>query len=352
MKRCNNNPLITVKNVKPSRPDFHVEGIFNCGVCRFGEETLLVCRVSESAGEVENGVRIPMMTAGKNRMKLDVVSLEKDKHPEWDFSDSRFVMEHTPQGRRMKYLTSFSHLRLARSTDGVHFTVDDAPLILPKTAEESWGMEDPRVTKIGEVYYITYTAVSPQGPAAALMATKDFQSFQHLGVIFAPENKDTVIFPEKIGRVYWALNRPFGQEFGKPEMWISESPDLLHWGNQRCFCGTRPGWECGRIGGGTVPFRTEKGWLEFYHAADENDRYCIGALLLDAEHPEKILARTAKPLLQPEAAYETDGFFSDTVFTCGCCCEGDRVIMYYGAADDKICRADFTLNEIFSALQY
>lgn len=347
MNRCHDNPLITVKDVKPSQPGFHVTGIFNCGVCRCGGEILLVCRVSESAGTDEDSVRIPIMVQRKTGRVMDVLSIKKSEHPELDFSDSRAVRD---RDGVIVNLTSFSHLRLAHSSDGIHFRVDEKPMILPQSEEESLGMEDPRVTQIGSTYYITYTAVSPQGPAAALLATEDFRSFRRFGVILAPENKDTVIFPEKISGRFLALNRPVSSEFGSPAIWICESPDLIHWGRQKYLCGTRAGWENGRIGSGAVPFRTEKGWVEFYHASDRQNRYCVGAVLLDAEDPWKILARTEKPILQPEAPYETDGFFSDTVFTCGCFREGNCIALYYGAADDKICRADFTMSEINSAL--
>lgn len=352
MKRCINNPLITVKDVKPSRRDFHVEGIFNCGVCRYRDEILLVCRVSESAGFTDENVKIPMMVQKGDHMAINIVDMVKGEHPELDFSDSRSVTKATPRGRKTVYLTSFSHLRLARSKDGIHFIVDNTPMIEPTLEEERWGMEDPRVTRIGNKYYINYTAVSPQGPATALLSTEDFIHFNRHGVIFAPENKDVVIFPEKIEGKYYALNRPVSQEFGTPDIWMCESPDLIHWGNQHHFCSAlENGWESGRIGSGAVPFFTEKGWVEIYHAADSADRYCLGAMLLDARHPEKILSRTESPIFQPEAGYETDGFFNNTVFTCGCCQNENHIVVYYGAADDKICRVDFTMEEIFHALK-
>ncbi|OCN00803.1 glycosidase [Clostridium sp. W14A] len=352
MKRCIRNPLITIEDVKPSREGLRVEGIFNCGVCRYQDEILLVCRVSESAGFTSQSVKIPIMVQNGSNMAMNVVEVVKAEHPEWDFSDSRSVRQKTPHGIKTVYLTSFSHLRLARSRDGINFTVSDSPMVQPVLKEESWGMEDPRVTRVGDTYYINYTAVSPQGPATALLSTKNFVDFKHCGVIFAPENKDVVIFPEKFGDLFYALNRPVSEAFGTPEMWICESPDMIHWGNQRHFCsvsGNR--WESGRIGGGAVPFRTEKGWIEFYHAADENNRYCIGAMLLEANHPEKILARTENPVFEPEIGYETSGFFGDAVFTCGCYQNSNKIVLYYGAADDKICRVDFTLEEIYRSLK-
>ena len=354
MNRCNENPLITAGDVKPSRNNFTVEGIFNCGVCQYRGEILLLCRVSESAGIMEGHVKVPILTLKDEKYKIDVIDVKKSEHPEWDFSDSRSIVLHTVRGQRVMYLTSFSHLRLARSTDGIHFKVDDSPFILPDTYEESWGMEDPRITQIDDTYYINYTVVSPSGPATGLSSTTDFISYQKLGIIFAPENKDIVIFPQKIGRRYYALNRPASGDFGAPDMWICESQDLIHWGLQRHFCSpSGSGWEEGRIGAGAVPFKTEKGWMEIYHAADGENHYCLGAMLLDAEHPDRIIARTENPILTANALYEKDGFFSNTVFTCGCYQERDidTVVIYYGAADDKICRADFTLDELYQALK-
>lgn len=95
---------------------------------------------------------------------------------------------------------------------------------------------------------------------------------------------------------------------------------------------------------------TEKGWVKIYHAADKNDRYCLGAFLLDKDDPSKVIAKTKEPILQPEADYEKEGFFGNVVFTCGCLVKDDTVMIYYGAADDKICRADIGLDEIFKAM--
>ena len=138
-------------------------------------------------------------------------------------------------------------------------------------------------------------------------------------------------------------------------MWIARSPDLIHWGEQKHFCGLSDAdedrWDNGRIGGGAVPFRTEKGWVKIYHAADKNDRYCLGAFLLDANDPSKVLNKTAEPILQPEMDYEKYGFFGNVVFTCGCLLKEDTVRIYYGAADDKICRADIRLEDIFQAMK-
>lgn len=356
VERCSKNPLIVPADVKPSRSDFKVEGIFNCGVTEYNGEIILLCRVAESViCENEDEVKIPVVVKKDGKDVLDTITYNKKEQTDLDFSDSRHVNTKTGKRNKIVNLTSLSHLRVARSTDGINFKVDEAPSILPVSEEESWGMEDPRITRIDDVYYINYTSVTENGAATSLISTKDFKTYERHGIIFAPENKDVTIFPEKIGGEYVAFNRPVPGGIGNPEMWIAKSPDLIHWGEQKHFCGlsgeNEDRWDNGRIGGGAVPFKTEKGWVKIYHAADKNDRYCLGAFLLDADDPSKVLAKTAEPILQPEADYEKNGFFGNVVFTCGCLLKEDTVIIYYGAADDKICRVDICLEDIFEAMK-
>jgi predicted GH43/DUF377 family glycosyl hydrolase len=111
-------------------------------------------------------------------------------------------------------------------------------------------------------------------------------------------------------------------------------------------------WDNGRIGGGAVPIKTDKGWLELYHAADKNHRYCMGAVLLDLNDPTKVIARTDKPILEPEASYEVDGFFGNVVFSCGALVEGDVVKIYYGVADTSMACAELRLKEIMDELTW
>lgn len=355
VKRCLQNPLLTPGQVKPSREDFKVEGVFNCGVARYGEEIILLCRVAESVvGAGEKEVKVPVVKEVDGEDRIEIVTIKKEEHPELDFSDSRTIHKMTKTGKKTVYLTSLSHLRIARSKDGVHFTIDEKPFVFPAAGEESWGMEDPRITQIGDVYYINYTSVTENGAATSLISTVDFCNYERHGVIFAPENKDVTIFPEKINGLYVAFNRPVPCGIGNPEMWLAKSPDLIHWGEQVHFCGISDtdGWDNGRIGGGAVPIKTDKGWIKIYHAADKNDRYCLGAFLLDSEDPSKVLAKTKEPILQPEAEYEKNGFFGNVVFTCGSLVENDVIIIYYGAADDKICRADIKLSQLLDIMEY
>lgn len=353
VNRCTQNPLITTNDVKPSRKEFKVDGIFNCGVTKYKDEVILLCRVAESVKDVSEGsYKIPFISNENAKNDVKIITIVKAEHPEFEYSDSRSIWKKDAAGfKKIEYLTSLSHLRIARSRDGINFTIEEHPAIMPCAEDESWGMEDPRITKLEDIYYINYTSVTKNGVATSLMSTKDFKTFERHGIIFAPENKDVTIFPEKINGSYVAFNRPVPYSIGSPDMWIAKSPDLIHWGEQKLFISVSPeGWENGRIGGGAVPFKTEKGWIEIYHGADKKNRYCLGAFLLDQADPGKVLSRTIHPILEPEAKYEQEGFFGNVVFTCGCIYENDIVSIYYGAGDDKICRADIGIKEIYKAL--
>ncbi len=109
-------------------------------------------------------------------------------------------------------------------------------------------------------------------------------------------------------------------------------------------------WDNERIGGSAVPFRIEQGWLEIYHGADTKRRYCLGAVLLDAEKPWKVIARSQQPLLEPETDYEREGFFGNVVFSCGALYEDGLVKIYYGASDTSTAYAEISINEILSTL--
>lgn len=353
--RSAKNPLIKPSDVKPSRDEFKVDGVFNCAVCKYNDEYILLCRVAESVKvDNEDEVKIPVVVNENGEDIIKILSFNKKIDTEFDYSDTRSLWKLDEKGsRKIAYLTSLSHIRIARSKDGENFKIDDEPFVNPTALEEEWGIEDPRITQIDNKYYINYTSVTRNGAATSLVSTIDFKNYERNGIIFAPENKDVTIFPQKVNGKYIAFNRPVPCAIGGPDMWIAESPDLIHWGKQKHFYGTsnEESWDSGRVGGGAVPFLTEKGWVKIYHAADKKDRYCLGAFLLDKDNPMKILAKTSSPILEPEAVYEKEGFFGNVVFTCGCLFEDGIVKIYYGAADDKVCRADIKIEDIFALME-
>jgi predicted GH43/DUF377 family glycosyl hydrolase len=315
-------------------------------VIRFEGQVLLMLRVAERpVARHENEVRTVYFDHMEDR--ITVKEFRKDM-PGIGLQDSRYI--YTPE---RIFLSSMSHFRLARSSNGIDFQIDDQPCMEPSNVYEMYGIEDPRITLIGDTYYINYSACSTIGGVTTCLATtRDFVHFEKKGVIFTPDNKDVAIFPEKVGGRYYALNRPISAEYGLKDIWISESPDVLCWGNHQFLMSTREGmWDDGRIGCSAVPFMTDAGWLEIYHGASKENRYCLGAALLDKDRPWEVLARSQNPIMAPEEDYEVNGFFGNVIFNCGVLDEDGLVKIYYGAADTFIGYAEIALNDILEDLK-
>lgn len=338
------NPILAPEDVMPSRPDFEVVCAFNAGVIRFRDEVLLLLRVAERPIGDGRIVRVPVLNC-EGDVCLDV--LEFDTTDETiNFNDPRKIYT-----REETFLTTISHLRLARSRDGQHFTVDPTPAMMPDRHAEAYGLEDPRITEIDGTYYITYKSVGPIGITVSLAVTRDFVHFERRGIIFGPENMDVCIFPEMINGEYAALHRPVSQNIARMNMWLAYSPDLRCWGDHQYVMGVNPGrWDGGRIGASTVPIKTDRGWLEIYHAATPDDQYCLGAALLDLDTPHKVIARLPEPIMTPDAPYEREGFLPNVVFSCGALRDGDALTVYYGAADRVMAGAMMSMNELLNAL--
>jgi len=341
------NPIITPNDVPPSIDGWEVICAFNAGVIERDGEVLMLMRVAERpvCADVCK-VLVPVLGCSLGTPEIEILEFDRNCS-DIDFSDPR-VIEH-PDGI---YLTSISHLRLARSADGRNFTVEPTPALAPDQPYEAFGLEDPRITHIDGTYYVVYKAVSPTGITQCLASTRDFVNWEKHGIILCPENMDGILFPAKVRGKYVTLHRPHPKFIGKPNMWIAYSPDLIHWGEHKLMMScSKDTWEGGRLGGGAVPFMTDKGWVEIYHAATPGDRYCLGAVLMDADYPERVIAKSPEPIMEPEADYEAHGFKGGVVFTCGAIVRGDVVTVYYGAADESMAAADISVSEILDSLE-
>lgn len=346
-KRFVQNPLLSPVDLKPSREGLEITCLLNPGVFRFDGKTWLIVRVAERPQQKDTTISFPVLT---DTGSINIIEIDKND-PELIADDARVI-----NYKGADYLTTLSHLRLLCSDDGVNFYEPEGyPSLVGEGPHETFGVEDCRVAQIGDTYYLTFTSVSPLGVAVGLRTTKDWKTFEKHGLIFPAHNKDCAIFEEKINGLYYALHRPSSVDIGGNYIWLASSPDCVHWGNHQCIATTRKGmWDNKRIGAGAAPIKTEKGWLEIYHGANQEHYYCLGAILLDLNDPYKVLARTEAPIMIPSEEYELNGFFGKVVFTNGHIVEpdGDTVTLYYGAADEFVCGAKFSISEILSQLKY
>jgi len=229
---------------------------------------------------------------------------------------------------------------------------------------ERIGCEDPRITKIDDTFYITYCASSlypaiapkPKGIIGApfrcriaMLSTEDFKTFKHYGVVLSKlDDKNAVLFPEKIGGNYVMLHRIF------PDIWIAYSKDLRHWTGHEKIMSRKEPWEFSKIGAGSPPIKTQKGWLEFYHAADKDNVYRLGIVVFALDDPEKIIYRSKEPILEPEMPYEKRGIVSyapKVVFTCGAVEKNNEYLVYYGASDRYLCVAMIDKKEVLKEIK-
>lgn len=342
-------------DVAPSREDLEVVGVFNPGAAPWGDgsdDVALLARIAERPREKREGyLALPRYDIEADEITIDWAPLDS-----LELFDPRVVrVKATGQLR----LTFVSHLRFMRLTDGRKLAEPDLVRVYPAQPGEEYGIEDPRLTPLEGRCAITYVAVSHHGVATALAETTDFRRFERRGAIFCPENKDVVLFPDRIGGQYIAVHRPNPhQHFTPPEMWLARSPDLEHWGAHAFFySGGAGAWDAGRIGAGPPPVRIDEGYLLVYHGMssplDSPDLgvYAAGALLLDAQDPSRILKRTPEPFFVPTEDFESTGFVSAVVFPTGIVRRGDEVLLYYGAADESTGVVGFAVSDILSAME-
>lgn len=342
-KRFPENPLLRPSDIQPSMAGMKIECLLNPGVFQYDNKTWLLLRVAERPAQKTGFTSFPVLDENGTMKLLEFENTDT----RLDLSDPRVI---NFDGK--DYLTTLSHLRLVCSEDGISFHEPEGyEAILGKGPLETFGIEDCRVANIENTYYLTFTEVSENGVGVGLITTTNWKEIRRHGMIIPPHNKDCALFNEKIQGKYFALHRPSSPELGGNFIWLSESPDAEHWGKHRCIARTREGyWDNARVGAGGSPIKTSKGWLEIYHGADENHRYCLGALLLDLNDPSIVLARSEEPIVEPLAEYELTGFFGNVVFTNGHLVNGDDLTIYYGASDEVICAAKLSISEILSTL--
>lgn len=300
------------------------------------------------------------------------------------YEDGTFYMLYRGAGHDEAHVIN---LGLATSKDGINFTrYENNPVLTPTVDGPDAGcVEDPRIVKFDDLFYVTYAyrpfppgqywlqksydhgwplTTAPQGLVynttnTGLAISKDLKTFKKLGRITQHniDNRDVILFPEKINGKFWMLHRAVewvGEKYGTdvPSIWISSSNDLMaNWGNDHLLAKPKFKWESKKIGGSTPPLKTKEGWLVLYHGVSkEDDQYRVGAMLLDLENPTIVKARLENFIMEPELPYETDGYYTGCVFPTGNVIVDDTLYVYYGGADRFVCVATCPLQEILDEL--
>lgn len=275
--------------------------------------------------------------------------------------NNRIHMLYRAVGEYEKYI---SRIGYASSSDGFCFTRRREIALAPSEEYEKYGIEDPRLVKIDQEIYLSYVVLSTyvsQRPSAstALATTNDFSNYTRLGIITSKgsDNKDVVLFPENVyqqlsdgtGNLkYLFLHRPstwVGSKYGvdRPSIWIGEGASLTNFEKHTLLVKPEQQWEMLKVGAGPPPIKTKEGWLLIYHGVDRDHVYAAGAALLDLKDPTKVIARTKKPVLEPNEPYEKNGDVNNVVFPTAAYVMDGKLFVYYGAADKVCCLATIDL---------
>ena len=255
------------------------------------------------------------------------------------------------EGRYILLFRSHLHngrsiIGVARSDDGYDFKVDPKPFMVPSTESaflkfEEYGVEDPRICFIDDAYYITYSAYSRFGVRIGLARTHDFRNIERISIISEPDMRNAVIFPEIFNGRYARLDRPHS-EINPWSIWLSWSPDLVHWGDSVPIINpVTYHWDQMKIGPGATPIRTPDGWLNIFHGVFptmDGSVYRLGVALHDIANPATVLGVADEWIVSPEDPWELTGYVHNVVFSCGAVAEDDDTVkIYWGAADTVMC---------------
>ena len=245
------------------------------------------------------------------------------------------------------------------SKDGLDWQLDHDPIVWKFDNPELsvfYHRYDPRVVWLEDRYYITWCN-GYHGPTIGIGYTMDFDAFHFVENALLPFNRNGVLFPRKINDHYVMLSRPSDNghtPFG--DIFLSLSPDMIHWGQHRFVMGVACGWQSTKIGAGPVPIETSEGWLIFYHGVLTSCNgfvYSFGAALLDLDEPWKVIRRGEPYLLSPQRDYECVGDVPNVAFPCAALFdeESGRIAIYYGGADTVTAIAFTQLQDVLDFLE-
>jgi len=247
-------------------------------------------------------------------------------------------------------------IALAMSDDGINFQIHPGAVIEPLPDEEG-SLYDPRMTVIDGTYWTTYCTSTSRGIMNGIAYSNDLYNWTRVHRTL-PDNRNALLFPEKVGGLYVRLDRPFGHIFlgHNFDMWIGFSPDMEFWGRHSMVLSAKDvPWGSAKVGPSTPPIRTDEGWLLLFHGVERRkpdkfgwaSTYRAGVMLLDLEDPSKVIGMCPDPIMEPTEDYECIGYRSDVVFPGALIPEDDGTAkIYYGAADQCVCLATTRIQDL------
>jgi predicted GH43/DUF377 family glycosyl hydrolase len=342
--------LLKPEDFSPYFKNWRIEGIFNpAAIRRKDGKIILLVRTAERFFS-KNKLEYPLAVAGKKfRFKVGKIN----KYDFFKQEGNMLLLKNNTY--RLSNISHFRQVVLNENGFDVE-EIKQEPCFFPTEEYEEFGVEDPRIVKLNKDYLMSYVSVSRKnGISSSIAVSRDLLNWKKKGIAFSHQNKDVVLFPEKINGQYVALTRPVGNfNFSKPSIGISYSKDLEYWGKERLlFSPRKNSWEEDRIGAGCPPIKTPRGWLLIYHGV-KNKVYSAGAVLLDLKNPSQVMAQSpkSKPLFYPRQNYEKQGFIHNVVFPTGIIQDDkNNVLIYSGTADKFITVKKIKINEILGSLK-
>ncbi|MCK9524984.1 MAG: glycosidase [Limnochordia bacterium] len=297
LQRLSPSPIM-----EPTERPWESGAVFNCGVTMHKEKVCMVYRASDR-----------------------------------DFAS----LAHSEPRATEKFISSFGY---AQSDDAIHFVRDPDPIFTGIGDQEAWGVEDPRLSKLDDTFYMLYTAFGGRSwddHRIAMASSQDLRTWKRHGIVLDESNKDAALLETKINGKYMLFHRRL------PHIWCAFSDNLKEWHDHQIIMETIPnGWEENKIGLAGQPIATHQGYLMLYHAVDDQKTYRLGAALLDGENPTKVVRRLPEPIFGPELAWEKAGHVPNVVFSCGQVIKDDFLYVYYGGADRVIGVAGIEMDKI------
>jgi predicted GH43/DUF377 family glycosyl hydrolase len=283
--------------------------------------------------ELERYEKNPILVASDNKWEnLNVSNAAAAVHDDKIYLLYRAEGEERRGGPGSWPVTRFG---LASSENGYDISWKSEEAVFDKDPNDPWfefGCEDPRISKIGDTYYIVYVAMSRYGhfgDRLAYATTRDFKTFERHGLLMKQmEQRTSGFLPGKIDDKFVLFHRPM------PNMWLSTSKDLEKWEDMTCVFETKENtWYENKLGIGAPPIETDYGWLLFWHGKNNKAEYALGIMLLDKDDPRKIIKIQEEPILKCEADYEKSGYLPNVVYTNGAVLFKNKYFVYYGCCD-------------------